>query len=34
MVKQEEGTEVVVEFTVDRSLKSKAKPAEPPATDE
>ena len=34
VIKQDHGTEVVIEFTVNRSLKSKAKPAEPPATDE
>ncbi|MGH7005554.1 MAG: sensor histidine kinase, partial [Alphaproteobacteria bacterium] len=33
-VKHDQGTEVVVEFTVDRSLKAKAMPAEPPATED
>ena len=33
-VRHDNGTEVLIEFTVDRSLKSKAMPAEPPATEE
>jgi two-component sensor histidine kinase len=33
-VTQDQGTEVLVSFTVDRTMRSKPKPAEPPAADE
>jgi len=33
-VRREHGTEVLIEFTVDRSMQAKAKPAEPPPTED
>lgn len=33
VVRRDNGTEVLVEFTVDRSMQAKAKPAEPPSSE-